>query len=309
MSLLRRRRPAVFGPPCCEKAGRADLFQTCGISAPADRPWRAVEVPPPCGGRAAPRRCRARVDLHPQVSEHYGPSLLVRWPPRPQVTSPSRSRSAALGRGAETAPRFQAGATGAALPGLAQSDPLPEPAPGAQRELRAGPVSGGPTGVARPAASHVDVAVGAFCDPAKEDHLAAGPRAGAGSVAAAGSRLAQLDCLYFARAAGEGVKYPYEVTVTDTGHPITAGVKDFRVASEQYYMSVDPNNHVLAESTFTGEHLPWLEGKTIPQAWTRTWGRGRVFYSAVGHDLDDLQNPDVTRLCTQGFAWAARQDA
>ncbi|MGR3867575.1 ThuA domain-containing protein [Streptomyces graminifolii] len=109
--------------------------------------------------------------------------------------------------------------------------------------------------------------------------------------------------------AGEGVKYPYHVTVTDNGHPITAGVKDFQVASEQYYMSVDPNNHVLAETTFTGEHLPWLQGKTIPQAWTRAWGQGRVFYSAVGHDLDDLQTPDVTRLCTQGFAWAARQNA
>lgn len=107
--------------------------------------------------------------------------------------------------------------------------------------------------------------------------------------------------------AGEGVKYPYRVSIVDNTHEITAGVQDFAVASEQYYMSVDPNNHVLAESTFTGEHLPWLDGRTIPQAWTRNWGRGRVFYSAVGHDLDDLQNPDVTRLCKQGFAWAARR--
>ncbi|MFI1336336.1 ThuA domain-containing protein [Streptomyces sp. NPDC020845] len=61
--------------------------------------------------------------------------------------------------------------------------------------------------------------------------------------------------------AGDGVKHPYQVTITDTGHPITAGVRDFRVASEQYYMSVDPNNHVLAETTFTGEHLPWLDGR------------------------------------------------
>ena len=106
--------------------------------------------------------------------------------------------------------------------------------------------------------------------------------------------------------AGEGVKHPYEVSIVDSSHEITRGVGDFRVASEQYYMSVDPNNHVLAETTFTGEHVPWIDGYRIPQAWTRTWGRGRVFYSAVGHDLDDLRNPDVTRLCAQGFAWAAR---
>ncbi|MGW3473592.1 ThuA domain-containing protein [Saccharopolyspora sp. NPDC000995] len=106
--------------------------------------------------------------------------------------------------------------------------------------------------------------------------------------------------------AGEGVKHPYEVSIVDPEHEITVGVTGFKVASEQYYMSVDPNNHVLAETTFTGEHIPWLEGRKMPQAWTRMWGRGRVFYSAVGHDLDDLQNPDVTRLCAQGFAWAAR---
>ncbi len=106
--------------------------------------------------------------------------------------------------------------------------------------------------------------------------------------------------------AGEGVKYPYEVTIVDHDHEITAEVSDFRVASEQYYMSVDPNNHVLAETRFTGDHVAWIDGHTVPQAWTRMWGRGRVFYSAVGHDLDDLQHPDVTRLCRQGFAWAAR---
>jgi len=106
--------------------------------------------------------------------------------------------------------------------------------------------------------------------------------------------------------AGEGVKYPYSVSIVDRDHQITHGVEDFTVASEQYYMSVDPNNHVLAETTFTGDQLPWLEGKKMPQAWTRTWGAGRVFYSAIGHDLDDLENPAVTRLVSQGFAWAAR---
>jgi hypothetical protein len=106
--------------------------------------------------------------------------------------------------------------------------------------------------------------------------------------------------------AGEGVKYPYSVSIADRDHEITSGVNDFEVASEQYYMSVDPNNHVLAETVFTGDQLPWLEGARMPQAWTRTWGAGRVFYSAVGHDLDDLENPDVTRLVSQGLGWAAR---
>lgn len=106
--------------------------------------------------------------------------------------------------------------------------------------------------------------------------------------------------------AGEGVKYPYRVEITDREHTVTAGVSDFAVASEQYYMSVDPDIHVLAETEFTGDQLSWLAGLRVPQAWTRTWGRGGVFYSAVGRDLDDLENPDVTRLVRQGMSWPAR---
>lgn len=106
--------------------------------------------------------------------------------------------------------------------------------------------------------------------------------------------------------AGEGYPQPYEVTVVDDQHPVTQGVKSFQVESEQYYMHVNPNNHVLAETVFSGEHLAWLNGHTMPQAWVREWGRGRVFYHAIGHDLTNLASPDVRRLTQQGIAWAAR---
>jgi type 1 glutamine amidotransferase len=108
--------------------------------------------------------------------------------------------------------------------------------------------------------------------------------------------------------AGEGYPQPYDVTIVDHDHPITAGVGDFSVASEQYYMHVDPNNHVLAETTFTGEHLPWLAGHRMPQAWVRRWGGGRVFYHAIGHTVADLDDPDVRRLTARGIAWAARSN-
>lgn len=105
---------------------------------------------------------------------------------------------------------------------------------------------------------------------------------------------------------GEGTPVPYPVRIIDGDHPVTEGIEHFTVASEQYYMQVDPNNHVLAATEFTGEHIPWLNGAAMPVAWTRTWGDGRVFYIAVGHTLADLQAPPVTRLVTQGMGWAAR---
>ncbi|MDT5364530.1 MAG: uncharacterized protein QOC69_6292, partial [Mycobacterium sp.] len=84
------------------------------------------------------------------------------------------------------------------------------------------------------------------------------------------------------------------------------GVNDFSVASEQYYMSVDPNNTVLAETTFTGEHFAWLDGTKSPVAWVRQWGDGRVFYHSIGHAPQDLAGDDARRLTKQGIVWAAR---
>ncbi|MCY9783913.1 ThuA domain-containing protein [Nocardiopsis sp. EMB25] len=105
---------------------------------------------------------------------------------------------------------------------------------------------------------------------------------------------------------GEGVRVPYKVRIVDHDHPVTSGVSDFEVASEQYYMHTDPSNHVLAETAFGGGHLPWIEGLTSPVAWTRTWGSGRVFYMSVGHYVEDLQIPDADRLLARGVRWATR---
>ncbi len=105
---------------------------------------------------------------------------------------------------------------------------------------------------------------------------------------------------------GEGVEVPYDVTIVDRDHVVTRGVNDFRAATEQYYMLVDPAVHVLATTTFSGEHMPWLANIEMPVAYVKNWGKGRVFYQSIGHLPKDLQDPEVTRLTRQGLAWAAR---
>jgi hypothetical protein len=106
---------------------------------------------------------------------------------------------------------------------------------------------------------------------------------------------------------GEGVPVPYTIEIVDRSHPVTDGVESFEIASEQYYMHVDPDVHVLAQSTFSGEHWPWVQGATMPAAYVRTWGRGRVFYASPGHVPDELRIPAAERLVRQGLAWAARR--
>jgi len=61
---------------------------------------------------------------------------------------------------------------------------------------------------------------------------------------------------------GQWVAHPggvidYVVNIVNHTDPITAGLSDFAMHSEQYYMHVDPGNEVLATTTFSGEHCPW----------------------------------------------------
>jgi type 1 glutamine amidotransferase len=108
---------------------------------------------------------------------------------------------------------------------------------------------------------------------------------------------------------GQWVAHPggvidYGVHITNPFDPVTAGVKDFKMKSEQYYMHVDPSNVVLATTTFTGEHAPWINGTVMPVAWKRRWGQGRVFYSSLGHVSADFQVPQAREIMCRGMLWA-----
>lgn len=109
---------------------------------------------------------------------------------------------------------------------------------------------------------------------------------------------------------GQWVAHPggivdYEVKIVDHDDEVTRGVRDFRVQSEQYYMHVDPNNKVLATTTFSAAHAPWIAGATMPVVWKRVHGRGRVFYTSVGHRLADFAVPEVLEIARRGILWAS----
>jgi len=98
----------------------------------------------------------------------------------------------------------------------------------------------------------------------------------------------------------------YTVNIVKPDDPIVEGVLDFKMHSEQYYMHVDPSNEVLAATTFSGEYLPWIEGTVIPVVWKRRWGEGRVFYCSIGHELEELNIPEVKTIVRRGLLWASR---
>jgi type 1 glutamine amidotransferase len=110
---------------------------------------------------------------------------------------------------------------------------------------------------------------------------------------------------------GQWVAHPdditdYEVNVVDHDDPITRDIPDFKMHSEQYYMHVDPSNHVLATTTFHSRAAPWVNGCVMPVVWKRMWGQGRVFYSSLGHVAGDFDVPEVREIQTRGMLWASR---
>ena len=99
----------------------------------------------------------------------------------------------------------------------------------------------------------------------------------------------------------------YEVNIA-SDDPIVAGVEDFEMHSEQYFMHVDPSNEVLATTTFQGEHwgIDWVKGVTMPVAWKKRYGAGRVFYSSLGHVARDFDVPEAKEIMRRGCLWAMR---
>ena len=98
---------------------------------------------------------------------------------------------------------------------------------------------------------------------------------------------------------------PYEVNIIDHEDKVTRGLKDFRMNSEQYYMHVDPNVKVLATTTFSGDHAWWINGCVVPVVWKKMYGKGRVFYSSLGHVAKDFDVHEALEIMKRGIRWAA----
>lgn len=111
---------------------------------------------------------------------------------------------------------------------------------------------------------------------------------------------------------GQWVAHPdgiidYTVNIVDHDDPVTAGIQDFDMHSEQYYMHVDPGNKVLATTTLKGiQSAPWVNGTVMPVVWKRMWGEGKVFYSSLGHVAGDFDVPEAKEIQRRGMLWAAR---
>ena len=104
---------------------------------------------------------------------------------------------------------------------------------------------------------------------------------------------------------GDGVKHT--VNIRNATSSLTDGIGDFQVASEQYYLHVDPAVEVLATTRFPA--VNWYHSSNrqvdMPVVWTKRWGHGRVYYNSLGHHADIFDIPEAREMMKRGLLWAA----
>lgn len=95
-------------------------------------------------------------------------------------------------------------------------------------------------------------------------------------------------------------KGSFQVDIIDREHPITSGMQAFETDDELYTcLAGDRPIRLLATA-----HSK-VDGKDYPMAFVLDYGKGRVFHSALGHDVKAICNPNVAELFRRGCAWAA----
>ena len=113
---------------------------------------------------------------------------------------------------------------------------------------------------------------------------------------------------------GQWVAHPgndgitYTVNIKDSDHPLTKGMKDFQVTSEQYYLHIDPAVKIHATTRFPNAPGPYSSNGEvdIPVVWSKKWGEGKVYYCSLGHVAEIVKMPEVVELMRNGMVWASR---
>ena len=106
---------------------------------------------------------------------------------------------------------------------------------------------------------------------------------------------------------------PFRVSVVNKEHPITRGVQDFMVNDEQHFVTYDKDSkYILMRSENIDGLTEISEGKDLGAraiaGWAYDFGKGRVVFTAVGHTLHALWQPEYFKLQKNAVRWLLRME-
>jgi type 1 glutamine amidotransferase len=118
---------------------------------------------------------------------------------------------------------------------------------------------------------------------------------------------------------------PFKVRIVNREHPVTIGINDFLVTDEQHYAiyDKDPRNILLNSENVDGlvfeatlrdpveggpgaSGPPQNLGTTSISGWAHEFGRGRVVFTAMGHTIHAMWQPEYLKLQKNAVRWLLR---
>ncbi|MBI3991488.1 MAG: ThuA domain-containing protein, partial [Candidatus Omnitrophica bacterium] len=99
---------------------------------------------------------------------------------------------------------------------------------------------------------------------------------------------------------GHGPGTPdFPVKVSSAAHPLSVRLPDFHITDEFYILEQqDKNLDIFLTSSW--------QGKQQPMAYTKEYGKGKVFYTALGHDERAFRNPSFKKLAIRGLLYVTK---
>jgi hypothetical protein len=108
-------------------------------------------------------------------------------------------------------------------------------------------------------------------------------------------------------AGSHGTRLPFAVTVQNANHPITNGLpKTWMHQGDELYASLrGPGRNMTVLATAHSDPANHGSGRDEPQLIVVQYGRGRVFHTTLGHDVNGLSSVDFVVTFQRGAEWAA----
>ena len=108
-------------------------------------------------------------------------------------------------------------------------------------------------------------------------------------------------------AGNHGNRIPYQVSIRDAGHPITRGLpKAWMHQGDELYNSLrGPGKNMTVLATAFSDPANHGSGRDEPMLMVLSYGKGRIFHTVMGHDINALSCVGFITTFQRGTEWAA----